>query len=68
MPTGRPSDIPQGTVMAGCPVTSKGHVFAIISSARATYSSRLAFGGGIGVAFIGVVGITSRSTCLNASS
>ena len=60
--------MPAGTVTAGWPVTSNGQVFASISSARATYSSRLAFGGGSRVAFNGSVGMTSRSTCFRASS
>src|SRR5882724_10497398 len=68
MPTGRPLDVPHGTVRAGWPVTSKGQVLGIISSARATYSSRLAVGGGIGVAFMGRVGMTRRSACWRAAS
>ena len=40
----------------------------IISSARSTYTSRLASGFGSGVAFIGVVGISSRSYFARTSS
>jgi MFS family permease len=36
MPTGSPSDMAQGTFMAGWPVTSNGAVFGIISRALAT--------------------------------
>src|SRR5436853_348596 len=40
MPTGNPSERPQGTVMTGCPVTLKGQLLTFISPARATFSSR----------------------------
>ena len=39
----------------------KGAVLGTISKARWIYSSRGASGGGIGVAFIGKVGISRRS-------
>src|SRR6266704_114824 len=50
MPTGNPCESPHGIVIAGWPVTSKGQVFAIISKARATRSSRGESAGGILVA------------------
>jgi len=68
IPTGSPSDIPHGTLIAGCPVMSNGQVLGIISNARVTYSSRLALGEGIFVAFSGNVGITNRSQSRNAAS
>ena len=61
MPTGKPPDIAQGTVMAGWPVTSKGAVLFSISSARAMVSSREQCLSGMRVAFIGMVGMSSRS-------
>ena len=61
MPTGRPSLIPQGTLIDGCPVTSMGAVFGSISNARWIVSMRGAPGLGMGVAFSGSVGINSRS-------
>lgn len=51
IPTGSPLDMPQGTFRAGCPVTSNGLVFGIISRARATYSSRLVLGFAITVTY-----------------
>src|SRR5438105_4224216 len=65
---GDPPETAQGTFMAGWPVTSKGAVFGIISSARATYSSRGASAAGMRVAFSGSVGRTSRSTSASARS
>jgi len=53
--------MPQGTDIAGWCVMSNGAVLVIISNARAHTSSLLAPGAGNGVAFIGVVGIKSRS-------
>ena len=52
---------PQGTLIAGCPVTSKGQVLLTISSARWTMSEIGALAGGSSVAFIGCVGVSSRS-------
>src|SRR5438093_11296685 len=66
--SGSPCDIPHGTLIAGWPVTSKGHVLGRTSSARRMISSRGASSGGSGVAFIGVVGITSTSHSWSAAS
>jgi hypothetical protein len=62
-PLDSPSTMPQGRDMAGWCETSKGAVLVIISTARITYSSRLACGPGSGVAFSGMVGISTRSYC-----
>ena len=61
MLTGRPSVMPQGTAMAGWPVTSKGAVLGSISKARWRTRPSGASGGGSGVAFKGSVGIRRRS-------
>ena len=61
MPAGSPSLMPHGTLMDGWPVTSMGAVFGSISNARWMISMRGAPGLGIGVAFRGSVGISSRS-------
>ena len=53
--------MPQGTLIAGWPDTSNGQVLPSISKARWHYNASGAFCGGIGVAFIGRVGISSRS-------
>src|SRR5216683_1456057 len=53
MPTGKPSPRPAGTEVAGCPLTSKGAVLAIISRERASCSSRLASADGIVEATMG---------------
>ena len=60
-PAGRPSTRPAGTDVAGWPVTSNGAVLGIISRARAMTSSRGASAGGITLAVIGRVGMTSTS-------
>jgi len=49
-------------------VTSKGKVLALTSTALAMYSSLDESRGGSGVAFIGVVGISSKSYFANTSS
>ena len=51
----------QGMLIAGWPETSNGQVFASISKPRWHHSASGAFCGGIGVAFIGSVGSSSRS-------
>ncbi len=61
MPTGRPWLIAHGTFIAGCPLTSNGEVLPSISKPRWHHSASGAFAGGSGVAFIGSVGISSRS-------
>ena len=53
--------MPQGTDIAGCPVTSKVEVFEIFSNARAHHCSSVASAEGSGGAFIGVVGVSKRS-------
>ena len=53
--------MPHGTLIAGWPVTSNGQVFGSISKARWHHSAQRRIGGGSGVAFIGSVGISSRS-------
>ena len=68
IPTGSPSASPAGTEQAGCPLTSNGAVFPIISSPRARISSRGAPGPGSGVARTGSVGMTSTSNRASASS
>ena len=55
------SELPHGTLTAGCPVTSNGAVFWTISSARPRYSSSGAVGSGITVARIGTVGSTHET-------
>ncbi len=66
-PTGRPSENAQGTLTAGLPVTSNGAVFAMFDSAAVSTSPIDAPGGGIRIAFIGVVGSARTSTRSSAS-
>src|SRR5258708_33832632 len=54
IPIGRPTIIPHGMLIAGCPEASKGQVLLIISSARAMYSSRGQPDSGIRWTFIAI--------------
>ncbi len=60
--------MPQGKVTAGWPVAQVWQRLLIISKARAKLSSREQPGFGIGCAFMGVVGISSRSWAPSTSS
>ena len=60
--------MPQGMLIAGWPVTLNGQVLRVPSQLRRVISCGLAPGAGIGVAFITVVGSSSRSCDASAAS
>ena len=60
--------MPQGSVIAGCPVTSNGAVLGSISKARLMMSMRGPAGSGSLVARNGRVGISKRSYLASAVS
>jgi len=60
MPIGRPSLLPQGRLIAGWPVTLIGQVLRVASQLRRVTSCGGEPGGAMGVAYIGVVGSSSR--------
>jgi hypothetical protein len=67
-PAGSPSTRPQGRLIAGWWVQSKGEVLGSISKARARISPIGAFSSGKGVATIGRVGIRRRSWSASTAS
>ena len=60
--------MPHGMLMAGWPVTLNGHVLRVGSQLRRVISCGDAPLRGIGVAFIGTVGMSRRSCAESAAS